>query len=76
MRAILLPLALLAASSASGQDADELAKHLANPIASQVLPIGRQMASLHAGGAWYVEAPAGSPDWSLRLTVTLLYKDN
>jgi hypothetical protein len=43
---------------------------------SQVLPIGRQMASLHAGGAWYVEAPAASPDWSLRLTVTLLYKDN
>ena len=43
---------------------------------SQVLPVGRQMVSLQAGGAWYVEAPAGSPDWSLRLTVTLLYKRN
>jgi len=43
---------------------------------SQVLPVGRQMMSFQAGGAWYVEAPAGGPDWSLRLTVTLLYKRN
>src|SRR5262245_37201735 len=41
---------------------------------SQVLPVGRQMVSVQAGGGWYVEAPAGSPDWSLRLTVTLLYR--
>ena len=43
---------------------------------SQVLPIAHQMVSFQAGGAWYVEAPAASPDWSLRLTVTLLYKRN
>jgi len=34
MRAILLPLALLAAPSASAEDADGLAKQLASPIAS------------------------------------------
>jgi hypothetical protein len=40
---------------------------------TQVIPVGRRMVSFQAGGAWYVDGPQGSPDWSLRLTFTLLY---
>src|SRR5262245_11440329 len=40
---------------------------------SQVLPIGGQLVSLQAGGAWYVEAPAGAPEWGLRFTLTFLF---
>jgi hypothetical protein len=41
---------------------------------SQVVPIGGQLVSLQLGGAWYAEAPQGAPDWSLRMTITLLFK--
>ncbi|HKQ12097.1 MAG TPA: hypothetical protein VJT80_01605 [Steroidobacteraceae bacterium] len=40
---------------------------------SQILPIGKQLVSLQLGGAYYVEAPQGAPDWGARLTVTFLY---
>jgi hypothetical protein len=40
---------------------------------SQILPIGKQLVSLQLGGAYYVEAPQGAPEWGARLTVTFLY---
>jgi hypothetical protein len=40
---------------------------------SQILPIGKQLVSLQAGGAYYVEAQRGAPEWGVRLTVTFLY---
>lgn len=40
---------------------------------SQILPIGKQLVSLQLGGAYYVEAPRGAPEWGARLTVTFLY---
>jgi hypothetical protein len=40
---------------------------------SQILPIGKQLVSLQAGGAYCVEAPQGAPEWGARLTVTFLY---
>jgi hypothetical protein len=40
---------------------------------SQVIKIGSQRISLQGGVRYYVEAPAGGPDWGLRLTFTLLY---
>lgn len=40
---------------------------------SQILPIGKQLISVQAGGAYYVEAPRGAPEWGARLTVTFLY---
>jgi len=40
---------------------------------SQILPIGKQLVSLQLGGAYYVEAPTGAPEWGARLTVTFLY---
>ena len=43
---------------------------------SQILPIGKQLVSLQAGAAYYVEAPQGSPEWGARLTVTFLYSKN
>jgi len=40
---------------------------------SQILPIGKQLVSLQAGGAYYAEAPRSAPEWGARLTVTFLY---
>ena len=40
---------------------------------SQILPIGAQLVSVQAGGAYYMEAPSGAPEWGARLTVTFLY---
>jgi hypothetical protein len=40
---------------------------------SQILPIGKQLVSLQLGGAYYLEAPRGAPEWGARLTVTFLY---
>ena len=40
---------------------------------TQVLPVGKQLISLQAGGAVYLDQPPGGPDWSLRFTFTLLY---
>jgi hypothetical protein len=40
---------------------------------SQVLPIGGQLISLQAGASWYVEGPAGAPEWGARFTLTLLF---
>lgn len=40
---------------------------------TQVLPVGKQLISLQAGGAVYLDKPPGGPDWSLRFTFTLLY---
>jgi len=40
---------------------------------SQILPIGKQLVSVQLGGAYYVEAPRGAPEWGARLTVTFLY---
>jgi outer membrane putative beta-barrel porin/alpha-amylase len=40
---------------------------------SQILPIGKQLVSLQAGGAYSMEAPSGTPEWGARLTVTFLY---
>jgi hypothetical protein len=40
---------------------------------SQILPIGKQLVSLQAGGAYYVETPRSAPQWGARLTVTFLY---
>jgi hypothetical protein len=40
---------------------------------SQILPIGKQLVSVQAGAAYYVEAPSGAPEWGARITVTFLY---
>ena len=40
---------------------------------SQILPIGKQLVSLQAGGAYYMAAPSGAPQWGALLTVTFLY---
>jgi hypothetical protein len=40
---------------------------------SQILPIGKQLVSLQVGGAYYLDAPQGAPEWGARLTVTFLY---
>jgi hypothetical protein len=44
-----------------------------NVAFSQVLPIGTQLVSLAAGARYYVVAPAGGPEWGLRLEFRLLY---
>lgn len=40
---------------------------------SQVLPIGKQLVSVAAGARYYLETPAGGPDWGVRLVFSLLY---
>lgn len=44
-----------------------------NVSISQILPIGKQLVSVQAGGAYYAEAPSGAPEWGARLTITFLY---
>ncbi|MNV26677.1 hypothetical protein D3C71_1178020 [compost metagenome] len=40
---------------------------------SKVTRLGSQMISYQGGVRAYLDAPAGGPDWGIRLTVTLLY---
>jgi hypothetical protein len=40
---------------------------------SQVAKIGRQVFSVQAGAAYYMEAPQAAPQWGLRFTFTFLY---
>jgi hypothetical protein len=40
---------------------------------SQLLRIGGQPVSIQLGGKYYAEGPRGTPDWGLRLNVTLLF---
>lgn len=44
-----------------------------NVVYSKVTKIGGQMVSFAGGARYYVETPAGGPDWGLRFVVTLLY---
>jgi len=40
---------------------------------SQLMKFGNQPVSLGAGVKYYVESPAGGPDWGLRLSLTFLF---
>ena len=44
-----------------------------NLMYSQVTKIGNQMVSFAGGARYYLESPAGGPDWGVRFVVTLLY---
>lgn len=44
-----------------------------NLMYSKVTKIGGQMVSFAGGARYYLETPAGGPDWGLRFVVTLLY---
>ena len=44
-----------------------------NLMYSKVTKIGNQMVSFAGGARYYLESPAGGPDWGLRFVVTLLY---
>lgn len=44
-----------------------------NVAVSQLTSIGRQRISIGGGVRYYVERPAGGPDWGLRLTLTFLF---
>lgn len=44
-----------------------------NLMAAQLLAPGGQPLQLLVGGRYYVAAPAGGPDWGLRVAVTLLF---
>jgi hypothetical protein len=47
-----------------------------NIVASQVLKLGSQLASVGVGGRYYVEAPANGPEWGIRLFVTLMFPEH
>src|SRR5262249_11385892 len=40
---------------------------------SQVSKLGAQLVSWQGGVRYYLEAPAGGPEWGLRITFTLLF---
>ena len=44
-----------------------------NLMYSKVTKIGNQMVSFAGGARYYLETPAGGPDWGVRIVVTLLY---
>jgi hypothetical protein len=44
-----------------------------NVTVTQVMKIGSQLVSVGGGARYYLDKPAGGPDWGLRLMVTLLY---
>jgi len=44
-----------------------------NVMYSKVTKAGNQLLSYAVGARYYVESPAGGPDWGVRLVVTLLY---
>jgi hypothetical protein len=44
-----------------------------NLSASKVTTFGNQLVSIGGGLRYYIESPAGGPDWGLRFTFTLLF---
>src|SRR5262245_33645037 len=46
-----------------------------NIVASQVLKLGSQLASVGVGGRYYLEAPANGPEWGVRVFVTLMFPE-
>ena len=44
-----------------------------NAGVSQLLKLGGQPVSIGLMGTWYAEAPAGAPDWGIRLVFTFLF---
>jgi hypothetical protein len=44
-----------------------------NAGVSQILKLGKQPVSIGLMGTWYAEAPAGAPDWGVRLVFTFLF---
>jgi len=42
-------------------------------MASQVMKLGDQLASLSLGARVYLDRPSGGPTWGLRFGVTLLF---
>jgi hypothetical protein len=44
-----------------------------NATVSQLVRVGKQPVSIGGGFKYFIESPAGGPDWGLRLTVTLLF---
>lgn len=44
-----------------------------NATVSQLVRIGKQPVSIGGGVKYWIESPAGGPDWGLRLSVTLLF---
>ena len=44
-----------------------------NATVSQLVRIGKQPISIGGGVKYWIESPAGGPDWGLRLSVTLLF---
>jgi hypothetical protein len=44
-----------------------------NVTVSQLVKIGSQPVSIGGGVKYWLESPAGGPDWGLRLSVTLLF---
>jgi len=44
-----------------------------NVVLSKVVKIGRKPLSVAFGGGYYVESPAGGPEWKLRSALTLLF---
>jgi hypothetical protein len=44
-----------------------------NLSVSKVMKIGSQMVSIGGGVRYYLQSPAGGPDWGLRATFTLLF---
>jgi hypothetical protein len=47
-----------------------------NAGVSQILKLGDQPVSIGLMGTWYAEAPAGAPDWGVRLVFTFLFPKN
>jgi hypothetical protein len=44
-----------------------------NLQASKIPKLGSQRASVFGGARVYLDAPAGGPDWGLRMGLTLIY---
>jgi hypothetical protein len=44
-----------------------------NFVVSQLLKVGGQPLQIFAGARYYLETPAGSPDWGLRFGITFLF---
>lgn len=44
-----------------------------NAGVSQIIKLGKQPVSIGLMGTWYTEAPAGAPDWGVRLVFTFLF---
>jgi hypothetical protein len=44
-----------------------------NLTVNQVIPLGGQLVQVGVGGRYYVESPAGGPDWGMRFSFTFLF---